>query len=223
MPLTVPALREIDRVAKAASQLQTARRNADEAARAYSDARQKVQRLSMSLARAQADEMLGEPGDDPKQVRADLATAKKVEAEARERAQETVLMLDALTARAPDVWETVHEEHKRDAFREFADRLDRAADALESCLEALDEVTDAQHGSRWLDIAADQLGFPAWITKEKKQSGSNARRWIDKARERAARLRDEPHTLGTGYSQTLRKMRQDAEQIGTRSATRNGS
>ena len=166
----------------------------------------------MRLATAQADELLDEPGDDPAEIRADLDTARTVEEEARERAQEAVMMLDTLQARAPDVWEAVHDRYRQKAFAQYADVLDETADALETFLESVDAATDARRGNQWLNVAAGSLAFPGWLTKPKHLSGSNARRWIDTARKRAERLRNEPTSFGTGYSRILREMREKAEQ-----------
>jgi len=214
MPLSVPALRDISDVQDLQEKMQAAEKRAHRTERAATEARTRAKRLEMNLAEAVADDMLGEtPDRPPASIRADLNDARDAVAEAEAEAEEAERVLDMLTVRAPKVWERVHDEHKRDAFERYADLLEDAADALESALDSLDAVDAAPRGNRWLSVASDRLALPRWITANPKKTGSCARLWIKRARERAERLRDEPQSIGTGYTGVLNQLQDDAEAI----------
>jgi len=201
MAVDVPDFTENDRVRDLRNRIRAAEKEAREAEAVQAEITNRIERARIRLASLKAAELMGErPDEDPAEVRAEVERLTEKRTEAKAEAEEARAVVTALHDRAPDVFREVHDSMKVNVFNQFADTLDEAADALEAALGPLEAVEAARSSNRnWLAIAGDRMSLNPWITRDPRKAGSCARRWIEKARERARKLRQNPASMGTRY------------------------
>jgi len=200
MPVDLPALSEDKRVRDLREKIEAASQRAREAEAVASGVKSRMEQARVRLGAATAAGLLGErPDENPEAIRAEIERLEEKQAEAEAEAEEARAVVTALRDRAPEIFREVHDRMKREAFAQFADVLEEAADALEAALDPVAAVQSAVRENRgWLAIAGDQMGVSPWLTRDRKHAGSCARRWIQDARKRARRLRQNPG-FGTRY------------------------
>ena len=196
---TIPLPHESPEVATVLEKIQDARDAVDASLQKAREARARLADAQERLADAQAAELLGESSEhDAADVKKEITRLRKAADAAEEDALQHRRVIERLRETAPDRWQRAHDALREDAFEELSERMQTAADAVETAAEAMAALKDFCRANRaWVSIGASAARPLSTFTANPGHKPGSVAAWIPKAHRRAERLREEPSTFGT--------------------------